>query len=147
MSRITVLLYRQLLPKKTSQTQFSYILLKYSQFSNVNNLSLYRIKDYLSLFKKNVFNKFSQKLQILKKYKCFGRDRRLKTIIIFYSFQETCSVSIRKNCILYFFRWHLNQVLTFMCLCVVLMAKKGWQNTKTRFLRSKIFQPPSWFLY
>ena len=68
-------------------SQCSCISLKYSQFSNVNNLSLYRIK-----------YKFSQKLQILKKYKCFGRNKRLLTsklsrIFVILAIQNNYNVS------------------------------------------------------
>ena len=71
-SRITVLLYRQ----KTFQC--SYIVLKYGQFSNVNNLSLYRIKHKLSLFKNKVLTNFAKSFKFLRN-KCFGRNKRLLT--------------------------------------------------------------------
>ena len=85
--------------KKTSRSQcIIYILLKYSQFSNVNNLGLYRIKHYLSLFKKNSLTNFAKSFKFLKnmflaKQALFD----LKTIIFFTFRRETYSILIRKK--------------------------------------------------
>ena len=44
---------------------------KISQFRNVNILSLYRIKYYLSLFKKNVLTNFAKSFKFLKNINVF----------------------------------------------------------------------------
>ena len=77
-SRITVLLYRkQLQPKNNPVILYLNILI--SQFSNVNNFRQYRIKHCLSVFKIMFQTHFVKGFKFLKKYKCFGRNKRLLT--------------------------------------------------------------------